>query len=108
MLNFLFIAQEPIAGATAHSSESMLEYYCPQLSSQNVDFIYHVMEYCPKNLVFWKGEFSELVIQLKAEGEPLPREITQNFSLRRPRHVLSGQKRKRNFKYNVQHQDLRM
>jgi len=34
---------------------------------------------------------------LKAEGEPLPRKIHPNFSLRVPQHLLSCQKRRRNF-----------
>jgi len=46
-----------------------------------VDFIYHVMEYFPKSLVFWKGESSAVAFQLKAEGEPFPRKLTPNFSL---------------------------
>jgi len=54
------------------------------------------MEHFPKSLVFWKGESSALAILLKVEGEPLPRKMTINFSLRRPQHVLSGRKRKRN------------
>jgi len=57
-----------------------------------VDSIYHVMEYFPKSLVFWKGESSALAIQLRAEGEPLPRKLTPNFTLRGPQHVLSGRR----------------
>jgi len=33
--NLLFTAQESIAGVTAHGSESVLEFYCSQLSSQS-------------------------------------------------------------------------
>jgi len=69
--------------------------YCPQLrvyarvllltaQLTKVDVIYHVMEYFPKSLAFWKGESSALAILLKAEGEPLPRKMTINFSLRGP------------------------
>jgi len=60
MLNLLFTAQESTAGVTAHSSESVLEYDCS-------DFIYHVMEYFPKSLFFWKGESLALAILLKAD-----------------------------------------
>jgi len=48
-----------------HSSAVCCWSYCPQLR-----FIYHVMEYFPKSLVFWKGESSALAILLKEEGEP--------------------------------------
>jgi len=97
LLNSLFAAQESIAGVTAHSSESMLEFYCSQLSSiTKVDFIYPAMEYFPKSLIFWKVESSALAIQLKAKGEPLPRKISTNLSLRGPQHELSGRKWTRN------------
>jgi len=49
---------------------------------------------------FWKGESLAFVIQLKAEGEPLPRKTSPNFSLRRPQHALSSWKGKRNYRFN--------
>jgi len=48
-----------------------------------------MMEYFPKSLVFQKGESSALAILLKAEGEPLPRKITNKFfSQRTPAHIV--------------------
>jgi len=40
LLNLLFTAQESIAGVAAHSSESMLEFYCSQLSSAHKSRFY--------------------------------------------------------------------
>jgi len=73
MPNLLFTAQESIAGVTAHRPQLGVYAGVLLLTAQltKVDFIYHVMEYCPKSLVFWKGESSALAILLKAEGEPL-------------------------------------
>jgi len=65
-----------IASSTAQ--ESMLEYHCSQPSSQKVLRVFSD----PKGLVFWNGgESSAPAIQLKAEGEPLPRK-TKNTPTR--------------------------
>jgi len=93
LLNLLFTAQV-FAEFVIHSSGVYCWSDCPQLrvyawvilltaQLTKVDVIYHVMEYFPKSLVYWKGESSALAILLKAEGEPLPRTIIYKFFYQR-------------------------
>jgi len=76
-----------------HSSGVYCWSYCPQLRVYagvylltKVDFIYHVMEYFPKSLVyFWKGDgVHSTCCYVESRGEALPRKMTINFSLRGP------------------------
>jgi len=61
--------------------KTMLEYPC----SQNVMGVFSN----PKGPVFWNsGESSARAIQLKVEGEPLPRKTPQFFLQETPTHAI--------------------
>jgi len=58
-----------------------------------VDFIYCVMDYFPKSGLLERWVLSTCYpVESVGLGEPLPRKLTPNFTLRGPQHVLSGRR----------------